>query len=354
MQPGGHGSARDRFEAFTQIIEDSFVPLVLRMDEVESFRGYTQVAGLGPILVTDLAVGSGIVMSRTAKMIERRAPDYLKVNLLSRGTCTIAQDDRAVTLAPGDFMIYDTTRPFHIASDDAFHMYGVIIPTALLRLPDSRLSWLKVRRISGQEGMGAFVSQVVTEVGGRLATGAHTDDIHLADAILDLLMASFAEQLSERHGIGSDTGRRGLFVRIRSFIESRLGDPQLNSATIAAAHYISTRYLQKLFEEEGQTVAGWIRSRRIEHCRKDLSNVELAEVAVGDICHRWGFGDAASFSKIFKAVYGLAPRDYRRLALNVERDGCSAAVASHDYQSLPRPGTAQPAAATQGSRVVRI
>jgi AraC-like DNA-binding protein len=318
-QPGGHGSARQRFEAFAQIIEDLFVPLVLKMDEVGSFRGYTQVAGLGPIHVTEVAVGSGIVMSRTAKMIERRAPEYHKVNLLSRGTCTIAQDDRAATLGPGDFVIYDTTRPFHIASNSAFHMYGVIVPTALLRLPDSRLSSLKVRRISGREGMGAIVSQVVTEIGGRLATGAHTDDIHLADAILDLLMASFAEQLSYHLGAGSDTGRRGLLVRIRAFIESRLDDPQLNSATIAAAHYISVRHLQKLFEEEGQTVTGWIRSRRIERCRKDLSNVELAHVAVGDICHRWGFGDAASFSKIFKAVHGLAPRDYRILALSARR-----------------------------------
>ncbi|WP_241666448.1 helix-turn-helix domain-containing protein [Mycobacterium marseillense] len=319
LQPGGHGSARERFDAFRQIIEDLFVPLVLRIDEVGSFRGYARVAGLGPIHVTEVAVGGGIVMSRTAKMIERKAPQYLKVNLLSRGTCTIAQDDRAATLGPGDFIIYDTTRPFHIASTDAFHMYGVIVPTALLRLPDSRLSSLKVRRISGREGMGAIVSQFVTEVGGRLARGAHTDNIHLADAILDLLMASFAEQLSHHYGIGSDTGRRGLLVRIHAFIDSRLNDPELNSATIAAAHYISVRHLQKLFEEEGQTVAGWIRSRRIEHCRKDLSNVELAHVAVGDICHRWGFGDAASFSKVFKAVHGLAPRDYRSLALSARR-----------------------------------
>jgi AraC-like DNA-binding protein len=319
LQPGGQGSPRERLEAFAETIEDEFVPLVLKMDEVGSFRGYTRVASLGAMHMTEAAVGSGMIMSRTAKTIKRKAPDYLKVNLQLRGSCTIAQDGRAATLSPGDFVIYDTTRPFSIASKDAFHIYGVIVPTELLRLPDSRLAWLKARRISGRRGMGAIASQVLSEVGSRVATGGHRDNIHLADAILDLLTASFAEQLSDHNGIGSDTGRRGLLVRIRAFIESRLDDPQLNAATIAAAHYISVRYLQKLFAEEDQTVAGWIRARRIEHCRKDLSNVELADVAVGDICRRWGFGDAASFSKIFKAVHGLAPRDYRTQELSARR-----------------------------------
>jgi AraC-like DNA-binding protein len=319
LQSVGQRTARERIEAFAGSIEDSFVPLALRMDEVESFRGCNRVAGLGAIRITDVAVGSGIVMSRTPKTIKRKAPDYLKVNLLSRGACTIAQDDRAATLGPGDFVIYDSTRPFHIASNHAFRMYGVIVPTELLRLPDSRLALLKVRRISGREGTGAIVSQVLSEVAGRIATGGHTDNIHLADAILDLLTASFAEQLSDHNRIGSDTGRRGLLVRIRAFIESRLDDPKLNHATIAAAHYISVRHLQKLFEEEDQTVTAWIRSRRMEHCRKDLSNGELADVAIGDIYRRWGFRDAASFSKIFKAVHGLAPRDYRIQALSARR-----------------------------------
>ena len=319
VQSVRHATAQESFEAFAGVIEDTFVPLVLTVGEIGSFRGHARVAGLGAMYLTEIAVGSGIIMNRTRKTIKRKAPEYLKLSLQLRGRSMISQDGRHATLNPGDFVIYDTTRPFRVASDDAFHMYGVVIPMQLLRLADSRLTELTVRRFSGRLGMGAFVSQFLGQIGNQLAAGRHTDNIHLADAILDLLKASFAEHSFGHSAIGPNSGRNELRTRIVVFIESRLNDTQLNIATIAAAHHISVRHLQKLFEDVNQTVTGWIRARRIEYCRKDLSNVELADVAVGDICRRWGFVDAAHFSKAFKAVHGLAPRDYRAQALTPQR-----------------------------------
>lgn len=311
LQATNNANPRERFEAFVDIIEDTFVPLVMTVDEVGSFRGDTRVAGLGPMYLTEIAVGSGIVMNRTYKTIKRKAPEFLKVNLQLRGRSVIAQDDKQAALEPGDFVIYDTSRPFSIASDDAFHMYGVIIPTELLRLPYSRLNQLTARPLSGRRGMGALVSPFLSRVGDQLTTDEHADNIHLADAILDLLQATFTEQLSGHNGVGPNTSKGELLMKVRAFIESQLDDPALNVATIAAAHYISVRHLQKVFEDQNETVTGWIRARRIEHCRKDLSTAELADVAVGDICRRWGFVDAAHFSKAFKAVHGMSPRDYR-------------------------------------------
>ncbi len=40
--------------------------------------------------------------------------------------------------------------------------------------------------------------------------------------------------------------------------------PQLSPAAVAAAHHISLRSLHQLFHDEGLTVAGWIRQRRLE------------------------------------------------------------------------------------------
>jgi hypothetical protein len=51
---------------------------------------------------------------------------------------------------------------------------------------------------------------------------------------------------------------------IHAFIQRPVSDPDLSPETIAAAHHISLRLLHKLFSEEGETVAGWIRTRRLE------------------------------------------------------------------------------------------
>jgi AraC-like DNA-binding protein len=312
---------------FAGVAEDAFVPLAMTTDEVESFRGRALVGGLGAMHVTEFAVNSAIVIKRTPRLIGLKAPQYLKVNMVVRGRCMIAQDGREAVLGCGDLVIYDTTRPFRFSTDDDFHMYGVIVPAELLRLPDSRIAQMTARRVDGREGMGAFASRFLRQVGCQLAIDRHQDNIHLADATLDLLTASFSEQLSGASNIGADHGRAGLLTRIRLFIESRLGDPRLSVSAIAAAHYISVRHLQKLFEDEGQTVTGWIRSRRIEHCRKDLVNTELAGVAVGDICRRWGFANLSSFSKAFKAAYGHSPRDYRAHSLRPRPEPAGAATA---------------------------
>ncbi|WP_329066767.1 helix-turn-helix domain-containing protein [Streptomyces sp. NBC_01429] len=89
--------------------------------------------------------------------------------------------------------------------------------------------------------------------------------------------------------------------RVLGYIEARLSDRDLVPAGIAAAHHISVRRLHKLFEDQPLTVAALIRRRRLERCRADLTHSDRTVAAVAA---RWGFGDPAHFSRLFKATYG--------------------------------------------------
>jgi AraC-like DNA-binding protein len=62
------------------------------------------------------------------------------------------------------------------------------------------------------------------------------------------------------------------------------------------------------------TVAGWIRQRRLEGAGRGLADADLAGSSVAAIAARWGFSNAAHFTQVFKAVYGMPPRDYRQRA----------------------------------------
>jgi AraC-like DNA-binding protein len=73
------------------------------------------------------------------------------------------------------------------------------------------------------------------------------------------------------------------------------------------------RYLHKLFQGQDDTVAGWIRQRRLDHCRRDLMDPAAQTQGIGAIAARWGLPDAAHFSRIFKAAYGVSPTEYRWL-----------------------------------------
>jgi AraC-like DNA-binding protein len=100
-------------------------------------------------------------------------------------------------------------------------------------------------------------------------------------------------------------------LTIRSFIKDNLADPELNLERVARAHNVSVSYLQKLFAEDGHSVSGWIRERRLEHCRRDLGDARLADRSVTAIGSRWGLLNGAHLSRLFKATYGMSPRAYR-------------------------------------------
>ena len=96
---------------------------------------------------------------------------------------------------------------------------------------------------------------------------------------------------------------------------SSAGDCDLAPGPVAAAHYISVRYLYRLFEAQGTTVAAWIRHRRLERCRADLADPALGSTPVSAVAARWGLPDSAHFNRLFKRAYGLPPAEYRRAFL---------------------------------------
>jgi hypothetical protein len=100
-----------------------------------------------------------------------------------------------------------------------------------------------------------------------------------------------------------------LLARIHPFIQQHLCDPELSPGEIAAAHDIFPRLLHKLFQEQGEIVAGWSRARRPEGCRRDLfDSAQAARPAAA--AARW-VPQRDPFRPRVRAAYGVAPHDHR-------------------------------------------
>jgi AraC-like DNA-binding protein len=161
-------------------------------------------------------------------------------------------------------------------------------------------------RMDGRSGSGALLSAFLTALAANLDSVLPQEEAGISSAVGDLVTAVLCANQRCPEDLKSV-----LVTRIRRFVDAELADPELSPAGIAAAHHISVRQLHRLFEHEGTTVAELIRTRRLENCRHDLADPVLREMSITAVAARWGIPDAARFSRIFRAAYGVSPRQYR-------------------------------------------
>lgn len=293
---------------FRAAVNDSFVPLQVSSAHPDRFRGMIRGAGIDEVHVSDVRATDHVV-ERTPELIARGDRPYFKVSLMLAGTGLLIQDDREAVLSPGDLAVYDTSRPYSLVFDQDFRTMVVMFPRHLLTLPPDMVGQLTAVRISGSEGLGSVVAPYLTQLAGNLDQLAGSTGARLAHSALDLVATVFARELG-LDGESADP-HRALMQRIRGHIDRNLASTDLGPASIAAAHFISTRHLHGLFQEQGTTVSTWIRTRRLEQCRRDLVDPVLADRPVAAVAARWGFVDAAHFSRAFKSTYGVSPSEFR-------------------------------------------
>lgn len=75
--------------------------------------------------------------------------------------------------------------------------------------------------------------------------------------------------------------------------------------------YDTSRPYSLLFDEDIRNLIMMFPKHRLERCREDLLDPVLSDRPVAAIAMRWGFTDAAHFSRVFKAAYGVTPSELR-------------------------------------------
>lgn len=108
-----------------------------------------------------------------------------------------------------------------------------------------------------------IVTQVLQALGKEAEAGIEQPAWHLAQQLAGLVALSCREHLSR----DSLDRRRDLLFLPQSFTERKVGNPELSQSLIARDLNISTRKLHRALKNDGLTVSGWTRPRRLEQCR---------------------------------------------------------------------------------------
>jgi AraC-like DNA-binding protein/mannose-6-phosphate isomerase-like protein (cupin superfamily) len=233
---------------------------------------------------------------------------YFAVMLLS-GDYLLEQNGREVYLQPGDMTIYDATRPHRIHCPGEFAKLVLSIPRTVFRDRIAGIDRCTALRIPGTQGIGFVASNFLR------SSATHADQLqphefsNLSDHALDLLTLAVTSVRPVDFNLSRS--RAVSLNGIKTFIEQNLRDTDLDAGSISSQAGLSARYINGLFEDEGTSLMRYVWKRRLENCRKDMLNPVYAGHRLCDIAFRWGFNDAAHFSRAFKQQFGCSPREFR-------------------------------------------
>jgi AraC-like DNA-binding protein len=240
-------------------------------------------------------------------------PPCLWLALPIEGVFQLDDGSDTTELKLGDILYGPTGHDSTLKLPDHFVMLYIRIPQTMLYPRLLNLQVLPMGTLTGRAAVNRIFASLLRSIVDDLEelTDEHIRPIEVA--ISEFVISSLAE--SSAMGCFDVAGASN-FRRISQAIELQLGDGDLTLHQIAQQQHVSARYIQKLFQQAGLSFSQYLRQRRLEHCHSDLSSHAHRNLSISDICFRWGFNDAAHFSRSFRADYGVTPREFRQERLS--------------------------------------
>jgi AraC-like DNA-binding protein len=302
----------DLARAFGRLAAEAHGP-AQRAEPGHGLDGSMREARLGRLGVFSVR-GTPQVVRRTAPAIAAAPADPLKVCIQVAGTTVVHQAGREVMLQPGQLAIYDTGRPYDLRLSGAWTCAVVTIPREALEVADHVLSAAMHHAFAVHDGPGALLVNLADFALAQADVDA--DDpcrAHLGEAGIEMIAGLIDASAVASAAPDTSSSERAVVL---SYVRTHLRDADLSHASVAAAHHMSPRTLNRLFEAEERTVSEAIRSMRLEAVRCELEDPRWRRSPVMVVAARWGFRDQGHFTRAFKKEFGTAPGAYRRKGLS--------------------------------------
>jgi AraC-like DNA-binding protein len=298
---------RDRQEYWSTGIAERFFPM--RVDTVLAPTFDARLVGgrIGPVAVGSIQ-GRPHRVVRTSAQIAAGDPECILLYLLTRGAVRIEQEDRSCLLRPGDLACHDTSRPSVFEGPENFEVLLFSVPRWFIGPRSENIARRTATRASAGAPLARLAAPFLASLFRAAANGdglPGNDGHGAAEMILPVLRTAFGDDALST----GDTAVSPLLIRLQRYATEHLHESDLGPERLANEHFVSTRYVHKLFAASGSGVSEWIRDRRLEGAREELRKPGTAIAAVAE---RWGYRNPASFSRAYRERYGCAPSDVRR------------------------------------------
>ncbi len=303
---------RDRSRHWHETIAATYFPLDLRFVDADRFAGDLKIWDLGDVSLSRLS-SEPLEYRRLLHHFHGEREEHYLVTVPIQSEVFFSQCGKDVRCRPGGLILERSHEPYVFSHGEPSDLWVVkVSATALsgkIRQPDRFCSL----QFDTTRGGGGLLFDMLELIPRRIDGMSEELRATVGRQLVELLVLALKDD-DRTLTAGATAVRAAHLSRIENYVRNRLGDSDLDPDAIARACGISTRYLHELFRDANQTLGSWIRDQRLDACREALGDPARKQTVAG-IAYQWGFGNQAQFSRVFKAQFGVPPREYREQAL---------------------------------------
>ena len=302
-----------RAAAWGEIYARSMSQVEFVPGDKDKFGAALRINQYGPVKLARLAVEPCSV-ERKQSHIERAAPRHYNFLLQAEGASTFCHCGKESELQAGDFVLCDTGLPHYWLTGAQSVTMMVRVAPAVLRTYLPTPEQFCGQHLGRAFGLKDTIATMVRELSEKPA-GA------IEPAYEDRVARYLLEMISMYYIMGSEAPSDASAIAwqrrkdVIQYIEENLRDPDLSPTSISEGLRVSPRYIRTVFSTGGEKISTFILRRRLEECARQIRSPAWAAHTLTEIAFSWGFNSAAHFTRTFHEKYGVAPRDYRRVAI---------------------------------------
>jgi AraC-like DNA-binding protein len=266
---------------------------------------------VGPVSIISQRSATNLFFRRTRQHIRQDATDLSILWFAKYGRIAFSNQCGNKLMQPGNFAITRSTSPFFIEcqvdKESVHEVLHVTLPTHVLR---------RYAPCDFSAGLFLPAKRAELAIAENILTDIFEDDGALTEGAARLLVDTALTLIGTAvRGEEAAHARQTIVERrqqdLLRFIEVHLSNPQLSPAMAAKGCGISPRYLSTLLQMKGTSFAGLVWEQRLEKAKLFLASSDLRDTSVAEIAYSLGFKSPAHFSRMFKRVFAVNPRDFR-------------------------------------------
>lgn len=265
-------------------------------------------------LLPNVAIASGSrspAHQRVTRELLKDASDVIAVSILRSGEASAIQFSRELgdESIGGSGGLPEVAPSVRTPTDDESYITLAMSRTAIAELAPDYAAAFDQPIPADDPALRLLIKYLDTVVAADELSHpevARSVSAHILDLVA-LVLGARGDQAQTTLG-GAKAAR---LKALKTDVMSMLGSSELSSELIAGRHGISSRYVRKLFEQEGTSFTSFVLGERLSRVRRMLRDSRYAHLTIAQIAQASGFNDISYFNRAFRRHFDATPTDVR-------------------------------------------